>query len=291
MLGEDRWAMDLIDDVVRRLQHIWRHHVAVVNVRVHLRDRAVFDTVSSDGRPVVVKADAVPRRLGKELVMLRAAAGGGIPAPAVLLAERGLPEFLVLTMAEGHALSGASPRVAWADAGRHLRRLHDLAHPPGIPRFNQTGGDWRDFLLWWTDRATGKVADTGVLSPGEVRRLRSQLSTAFREMADPECRLLHGDCQPDHFFIEPRTGGLTALIDFGDASIGDPAWDVAVLTLRHPQRLGAVLHGYRPGSQMREYIGQWVPAYRTLRSIGVVNWLADNGLDHGADLQFLRQHL
>jgi aminoglycoside phosphotransferase (APT) family kinase protein len=283
--------MDLIDDVVRRLQHIWGHHVAVVSVRVHLRDRAVFDTVSPDGRPVVVKADSVPRRLAKEVVMLRAAAGGGIPVPAVLLAERGIPGFLVLTMAQGHALSGTSLRLAWADAGRHLRRLHDLPHPPGIPRFNPVGYDWRDFLLWWSDRATGKVADTGVLAPDEVRRLQSQLSTAFREMADPEYRLLHGDCQPDHFFIEPRTGGLTALIDFGDASIGDPAWDFAVLTLRHPQRLCAVLYGYRPSTQMQGYIGQSVPAYRTLRSIGVVNWLADNGLDYGADLQFLRQHL
>jgi len=283
--------LDLIDDVVHRLQHIWGHHVAVVSVRVHLRDRAVFDTVSPDGSLVVVKADAAPQRLAKELLMLRTAADGGIPVPAVLLTEVGLRGFLVLAVAEGHALSGASPLVAWADTGRHLRRLHDLARPPGIPRFNQAGGGWRDFLLWWTDRATCKVASAGVLSPGEVRRLRSQLSTAFREMAEPECRLLHGDCQPDHFFIEPRTGSLTAVIDFGDASIGDPAWDFAVLTLRHPQRLGAVLHGYDPGSQLREYIGQWVPAYRTLRSVGVVNWLADNGLDHRADLQFLRQHL
>jgi aminoglycoside phosphotransferase (APT) family kinase protein len=291
MLGNDRWAMDLIDDVAHRLQHVWGHHVAVVNVRVHLRDRAVFDTVSLAGGSVVVKVDTAPRRLAKELLMLRAAADGGIPVPTVLLAKSSLPGFLVLTMAEGHALSAVSPRVAWADAGRHLRRLHDLARPPDIPQFNQTGGDWREFLLWWTDRATRKVTSAGVLSPNEVRRLRSQLSMAFREIADPECRLLHGDCQPDHFFSEPRTGSLTALIDFGDASIGDPAWDFAVLTLRHPQRLGAALDGYRPGSRLREHIRRWTPAYRTLRSIGVVNWLADNGLDYGEDLEFLRQRL
>jgi len=284
--------MDLIDDARHRLQRVWGHDVAVSAVRVRLRDRAVFDTVSPDGCPVVVKVDTTPRRLDKELLMLRTARDGGIPVPAVLIADDGSPGFLVLARAEGSSLSATSTWAAWAAAGRYLRRLHGLPPPPGIPQFNDASGDWRDFMLGWADKAASEITRPGMLSPAEAGRLRSQLSAALIEMNGPPYRLLHGDCQPDHFLIEPGGRAVMALIDFGDSSIGDPAWDFAVLTLHHARRLDSVLRGYRPGRQLLGHITRWVPAYRALRCAGVVRWLADNGLDHRADLEFLqREHL
>jgi aminoglycoside 2''-phosphotransferase len=38
--------------------------------------------------------------------------------------------------------------------------------------------------------------------------------------------LLHGDLSPDHFLGDVKAGVLTGVIDFGDACIGDPAWDL-----------------------------------------------------------------
>lgn len=38
--------------------------------------------------------------------------------------------------------------------------------------------------------------------------------------------LLHGDLSPDHFLADTERGRLTGVIDFGDACIGDPAWDL-----------------------------------------------------------------
>lgn len=38
--------------------------------------------------------------------------------------------------------------------------------------------------------------------------------------------LLHGDLSPDHFLADAEQGKLTGMIDFGDACIGDPAWDI-----------------------------------------------------------------
>jgi aminoglycoside 2''-phosphotransferase len=38
--------------------------------------------------------------------------------------------------------------------------------------------------------------------------------------------LLHGDLSPDHFLGDAKEGVLTGVIDFGDACIGDPTWDL-----------------------------------------------------------------
>jgi aminoglycoside phosphotransferase (APT) family kinase protein len=280
--------MDLIKNVTDRLRGLWGTEVAVSAVRARLKDRAVFDIVAPGRCPGVIKADASSVRLARELLALRAAADGGIPVPAVTVADTGSPGFLVLTRAEGGPLSGAAPGAWWAEAGRHLRRLHDLPPPPGIPHFSGASRDWRTFMLGWADEAACAINRPGMLSPCEAEWLRSHLAGAVSEMPDPPSRLLHGDCQPEHFLIGPDDGAVTALVDFGDARVGDPAWDFAVLTLRCPRRLDDVLRGYDPDSHLREHVTRWAPAYRFLRLAGLVRWRAENRLSYRSDIQSLR---
>ena len=40
-------------------------------------------------------------------------------------------------------------------------------------------------------------------------------------------RLLHFDYDADHVLTDPATGRVTGIVDWGDASVGDPAWDFA----------------------------------------------------------------
>lgn len=44
-------------------------------------------------------------------------------------------------------------------------------------------------------------------------------------------RFLHGDFSPDNVMVDPRTGRLTGVIDWGNAAIGDPAVDFVGLVL------------------------------------------------------------
>ncbi|HEX8139151.1 MAG TPA: phosphotransferase [Pyrinomonadaceae bacterium] len=53
--------------------------------------------------------------------------------------------------------------------------------------------------------------------------LNSQARCAF------EPSLLHGDLSPDHVLYDERTPRVTAIIDFGDMVIGDPAWDLVFI--------------------------------------------------------------
>ena len=53
---------------------------------------------------------------------------------------------------------------------------------------------------------------------------------------------------------------IRAMLDFGDAALGDPAWDLAVLTLDDPGRLPAVLTRRHRELLRAASESAWVPA-------------------------------
>ena len=64
-----------------------------------------------------------------------------------------------------------------------------------------------------------------VLSPA-LRRFCGGLLSAYEA---PPSVLIHGDLRPQHLLV--KEGRLSGVLDFGDAAIGDPAWEL--LPLRH----------------------------------------------------------
>ena len=61
----------------------------------------------------------------------------------------------------------------------------------------------------------------------------------------------HNDVRDDHVMVDPGTGAVTGIIDWGDAVLGDPALDLAtVLTDFGPAVLEKVLAGYRHSREM-----------------------------------------
>lgn len=47
----------------------------------------------------------------------------------------------------------------------------------------------------------------------------------LHEPHDIELAVLHGDLSPEHIMYHEATRSVTAIVDFGDAAIGDAAWD------------------------------------------------------------------
>jgi aminoglycoside phosphotransferase (APT) family kinase protein len=327
----------LIRAAARRLERCWRHEVTVGEVLVAMAERCVFVTVRPDGGPVVVKADARPGRTATELRVLTAARAAGVPVPAVVHADGQDPALLVLGYVPGQALGSAAPVSAWADAGRLLRRLHDMPDPGGIgpaigwPADGRPGPrpPLRHALPERAAREAAVAAQQGLISAGQALRISRLLGRAFGGVEDPErdC-VLHGDCQPSHFLLGPaepdaRFGApepdaglgapepdarlrpaepdarlgpaghgagdtIAAVIDFGDACTGDPAWDLAVLTLDDPGRLGDVLAGYAPEPGLARRISALAGPYRLLRRLGEATWLADHGFSPEPSIAPLR---
>ena len=61
----------------------------------------------------------------------------------------------------------------------------------------------------------------------------------------------HNDVRDDHLMVDPGSGRVTGIIDWGDAVLGDPALDLAtVVTDFGPAVLERVLAGYRHPREM-----------------------------------------
>ncbi|WP_328991905.1 aminoglycoside phosphotransferase family protein [Kribbella sp. NBC_01245] len=147
--------------------------------------------------------------------------------------------------AAGHIAAGhiATPRTAdglWGELGRELDALHRMTPDSvgalaGVPI--DRPGDPRP--------GVGDLVRRGYLDAGTARWLVGwfdRLEAGFP--ADERVVLVHGDIAPQNLMVDPQTGDLTGLIDWGDAAWAEPGMEFAKLRLRD---VAAVLSGGRYG--------------------------------------------
>jgi aminoglycoside 2''-phosphotransferase len=106
--------------------------------------------------------------------------------------------------------------------GIPLSELGDL-----VPR--HTGGDWRDLYLVFREEAQRLVVPR--LSPRAASGLLWDLDGYLEDTGNFRFRptLIHRDLSSDHILYDSSTGSLTGVIDWGDACVGDPAFDLTGL--------------------------------------------------------------
>ena len=208
---------------------------------------------------VFLKIDADQSRTAVEV---EAMAIVPVPTPEILWRK---PPVLALAAVPGTALghlgepSTASP-AAWAAAGAAVRTLHDAPLPP------------------WPGRSVDELA---IAPRPRVRVARRQRRPPRRRghTQPPACRdrapavdpvFIHGDLQVDHVFVDGDE--VTGIIDWSEASQGDAHFDLATLTLGHPEHLDDVIAGY--GTDVDRNL---IRAWWSLRCLSNVRWLAENG--------------
>jgi aminoglycoside phosphotransferase (APT) family kinase protein len=88
----------------------------------------------------------------------------------------------------------------------------------------------------------GRAVDRGVLTSAQSDDVLRSLER-WTQIGGPlpELRLIHNDIHPWNLMGDPDSGSLTAILDWGDASIGDPARDFAMMPL---QCVPLMLEGY-----------------------------------------------
>lgn len=271
--------MRLREVVVERLTALVGDPVRVVNVLVEHDERCVLEVELPGGHPAVAKCVVDPDRADAEARVLDSAARAGVPVPRLLAVAGGSPTVLILERVGGDWLAADRPARAWAATGAAVRRLHGVA-VPGLPGFAGRDG-WaaglRELADHWGPRARAAGLDRRVADAARAasdRLLRS--GPAASGMVT-----LHGDCVPIHVRLDDDDRVL-GLLDLGDACRGDPAWDLAVLTMRSPERLPAVLDGYGADPELRAWAARAWPVYRALRLVAEVGWLADHDFDPAA---------
>jgi Ser/Thr protein kinase RdoA (MazF antagonist) len=274
--------MELREVVVERLTTLVGGPVRVMNTLVEHDERCVLEVELPDGGRAVAKCVVDPDRADAEALALHAAAGAGVPVPRLMARDRGSPTVLVLERVGGDWLAPDRPATAWSATGATIRRLHGVA-VPGLPAFAGRDG-WAagigELADHWGPRARAAGLDRRVVDAG--RSAADQL--VLSGPAEPPIVTLHGDCVPVHVRLD-GDDRVVGLLDLGDACRGDAAWDLAVLTMRSPERLPAVLDGYGADPELRAWTTRAWPVYRALRLVAEVGWLADHGFDPGEGIR------
>jgi len=147
--------------------------------------------------------------------------------------------FVGYEMIKGEQLENCSPEAQEADwwrraVGDFLTALHAFpvkrAQAFGVEIFASTQEKsfqtWREWLEQFYLDSQAKIfpmlADKYQTAIGQEFEnfLRNEANFQFEPV------LIHGDLNEEHILLDPATQRVTGIIDFGDAGIGDPAYDV-----------------------------------------------------------------
>lgn len=130
----------------------------------------------------------------------------------------------------------------------------------------------------------GTAAADGLLPADLVERNLEVARPAVRPH-DPV--FAHGDLQTMHVFVDGDT--VAGVLDWSEAGPGDGAYDLAVLTLGHEDRLADVVSGYGGEVDVDVVTGWW-----SARSLLAARWLLEHGFDPdspGCEFDVLRARM
>jgi aminoglycoside phosphotransferase (APT) family kinase protein len=230
---------------------------------------------------VFVKIDADAARSAREVEAMALA-----PVPTAEVLWR-TPPALVLAAVPGAPIdlpdhpSIASPR-AWSAVGAAVRRLHDAPLPPwSLPYTNAERWTSEEALAVPLALECEWLLANDVLPVEIVDRNRRRAEAVLRPWHPV---FIHGDLHVLHVFVEGDE--VSGILDWSEAAPGDAAFDLASLTLAHPERLDDVLRGYGEGIEV-----DLVRAWWSYRCLTAVRWLVENGYgppEHYPEVAMLR---
>lgn len=183
-------------------------------------------------RPALLMDAPPPEDVRLFATLARHLLAAGLSVPEII-AEDAPGGFLLIEDfgTETHAGlldSGADPVPLYEAAVEALAALHAVAPPPGLPAWNAAAmarATAATFLDWWWPAAFGAAPGTAV---------RAALDHALLAMLAPFAGargFVHRDWFPANLMRLPGRHGArrTGILDFQDAAIGHPAYDLISL--------------------------------------------------------------
>ncbi len=235
---------------------------------------AVYE-VDAGGQQFVVKASMLPDALRAEAWACARGADAGCAAPAILgLGRLGTEDRMsafIMPRVAGRPIAVGHPALSTVGLG--LRRLHAMRLPGfgwlAEASWNASGAfvlrhrSWLGFLRGICDDVR-RLADSYPVAGPVAEAIAAALDAHAAALAAVEVgSLCHGDLKAAHILVEADR--LASVIDWGDAVVGDPLWDIA----RFAQRVDAgvislLLEGYDPERALADEFAWRVPLYSAL---------------------------
>ena len=231
--------------------------------------------VEAGGRRLVVKASPMHDALRGEAWACGQGLGAGCPVPAVLGFGRlgssaGMSAF-IMSLIDGSSLAGPHPVLR--EVGVRLRQLHEV-RVPGFgslsdASWDDTGGfslrhgSWRGFLedvVGEVRALAGSYAVAGAVADAAAGAVDARGEALAAVEVGSHC---HGDLKAGHVLVDDDR--LAGVIDWGDAVVGDPVWDIARFAHRaDASSLSLLLEGYDPGGSLVDDLAWRIPLYGAL---------------------------
>lgn len=193
-----------------------------------------------DGAPlrVILKASSA-QDVFTEMAAASLARTAGVPAPRVITSGRDplLPggRWFVMERARGQPWASMDGQeldfsVVLRHLGGHLRRLHTV-RPPGHGWLDDRGegrfASWRAWLEHVAIADIRRVDDAGFATTKLIALFGRTLAELAAELDRRRACLVHGDLGDREVIVDPETLRVTAIVDWGDAVIGDPLYEFA----------------------------------------------------------------
>jgi aminoglycoside phosphotransferase (APT) family kinase protein len=203
------------------------------------RDSIVVEVTSADGSSVFVKADGA-EDVHVEAAVIERARSAGVPTVEVLDTgtDDQLPggRWMITRAAPGRTLQDvgrAAPTIGRTldDLAEHYTRLHAIA-PSGYGPLGPGGRhgmleSWSQWQQQTIDRALDELIRSDAVSADFVSRAVGLCDAFSAELDEAPVALLHADLGDREVFVDPETGAVTAIVDWGGAVVGDPLYDLS----------------------------------------------------------------
>jgi hygromycin-B 7''-O-kinase len=187
-------------------------------------------------------------------------------------------EYTLMTRMPGAAieytsLAGEPRRQALLDLGCMLRLIHDLPQDSFLQSRLFPGDHSPVDVHWRFGNLMDDVLEIIEKSPRPWSFPLDPVKISRLAMAAlPEvdlCVALHSNPGPEHVFVEPDSGQLTGIIDFGDAYFSHPVHDLR--RFRAPEDRDAVFSGYVNEAPVSEnFLQTWKVAQVVTDMIAIV---------------------
>ncbi len=273
-------------------------------------DSEVFAVDTSRGAVIVKLRAASDTGAAEEAWAMHRARMAGVPVADVLYVDARLiagerREVMVQSHVPGQSLAQVAPRftpaqraLVYNQIGAALAALHSI-HVGGFYKLD-TGGAW-DFPDWAAISAStlaDRTAERPLLAQAgfadaDIALMLDMLDRLPTELACPQPRLLHGDVEPGHIYVDSDLR-LTGLIDFAGFQGGHPLADIAILITEDPALdLAALRSGYDDEQIFGDGFERRLLLHRASFQIGFVAYHAANAMntEQAASTAALRQTL
>jgi hygromycin-B 4-O-kinase len=221
-----------------------------------------------DGRLLRVatsRSDIAAETMRLECEVMAQLRPSGFPIPACASRSVDGRGVQLMERAAGTSLTAldsdeARMQVALEWVGRLLARLHRIGGN-GFGPLSAQGALFRGVHARWDDYVFTRLEDhvagcraIGAIDASEAAAIHAHFEAQREAIRAVPPSLLHGDPGSHNFMVDER--GVCAIIDWEDALVGDPLFEMASLATFHPERRHhAIWSGY--GMSLARGSAEW----------------------------------